>query len=58
MASETRHYALILSLAIALLQSAVPLLGARRRDPAAMEFAGHAALGQLALIALAFGCLT
>jgi cytochrome c-type biogenesis protein CcmF len=58
MASEIGHYALILSLAIALLQSIVPLLGARRRDTAAMALGNHAALGQLALIALAFGCLT
>jgi cytochrome c-type biogenesis protein CcmF len=58
MASEIGHYALILSLAIALLQSIVPLLGARRGDGASMVFGSHAALGQLALIALAFGCLT
>jgi cytochrome c-type biogenesis protein CcmF len=41
-----------------LLQSIVPLLGAHRRDAAAMAVGSYAALGQLALIALAFGCLT
>ncbi|MBI4723950.1 MAG: heme lyase CcmF/NrfE family subunit [Rhodomicrobium sp.] len=58
MASEIGHYALILSLAIAILQSIVPLWGAHRRDMAAMSFGSHAALGQFILIALAFACLT
>ncbi len=58
MASEIGHYALILSFAIAIVQSIVPLWGAHRNDAAAMSFAPLAAIGQFALIALAFGCLT
>jgi len=30
---ETGHYALVLALALALIQSTVPILGARWRDP-------------------------
>ena len=58
MESEIGHFALIVSFALATLQSIIPLLGAHRRDSASMAFAAHAALGQFAFIAIAFGCLT
>ena len=37
MIAETGHYALVLALALALIQSIVPMLGARWRDPALMN---------------------
>jgi cytochrome c-type biogenesis protein CcmF len=57
MASEIGHYALILSFAIAITQSLVPLWGAQQGDRAAMAFANYAAEGQLLFIALSFSCL-
>jgi len=58
MAAEIGQYALILSLMIALLQSAVPLVGAYRRDLHLMAFGSAAAVVQFAFVALAFGCLS
>ncbi len=57
MTVEIGHYALVLALALALVQSVLPVWGARRGDAAAMNTAVPAALGQFALIALAFACL-
>jgi cytochrome c-type biogenesis protein CcmF len=57
MIPETGQFALILALLVALTQSVVPLVGAARRDPAAMALAGPAALAQFLLIALSFGAL-
>jgi cytochrome c-type biogenesis protein CcmF len=57
MIAESGHYALVLALALALIQSTVPLLGARLRDPALMGVARSSALGQLLFAATAFGAL-
>src|SRR4029079_4555313 len=57
MIAELGLYALILAGLVSLLQGTVPLIGAARRRLAWMVFADHAALVQLALVALAFGCL-
>jgi cytochrome c-type biogenesis protein CcmF len=57
MIAELGLYALIMAALVSLLQGTVPLIGAARRRLAWMVFADHAALVQLALVALAFGCL-
>jgi len=51
---ESGHYALVLALALALIQSTVPLLGARLHDPALMNVARSTALAQLLFVALSF----
>jgi cytochrome c-type biogenesis protein CcmF len=57
MIPELGHFALILALLVALVQSAVPLIGAQRRDAILMGVAKPAARLQFVLVALAFGCL-
>jgi cytochrome c-type biogenesis protein CcmF len=54
---EGGHYALVLALALALIQSTVPLLGARWRDPALMNVARSTALAQLLFVGLSFAAL-
>ena len=54
MIAESGHYALVLALALALIQSTVPLLGARLNDPALMNVARSTALAQLLFVALSF----
>jgi len=54
---EVGHYALVLALALALIQSVVPIYGARRRDAALMAVAEPAALVQFGFVALAFAML-
>ena len=54
---EIGHYALVLAFALALLQFALPLWGARVRDAGLMQVGSGAALGQFALVALAFAAL-
>jgi cytochrome c-type biogenesis protein CcmF len=56
--AEAGHYALVLALALALLQSTVPLWGARRNDATLMAVGEGTALGQLVFIGLAFAALT
>ena len=46
MIAEAGHYALVLALGLALIQSTVPILGAQWRDPALM-MARSTALAQL-----------
>ncbi len=58
MIPELGHYALVLALALALVQSVVPVWGARVRDAGMMASAGPVALAQLAFVAFAFLCLT
>ena len=58
MIAEIGHYALVLALALALVQSVVPVLGAARRDAALMRVGPSAALAQLLFIGLAFGALS
>jgi len=57
MNAEVGHYALVLALALALIQSVVPLIGARARDGALMAVAEPAALAQFAFVALSFAML-
>src|SRR6267143_1021394 len=57
MIAEVGHYALVLALALALIQSVVPLIGARARDGALMAVAEPAALAQFGFVALSFAML-
>jgi cytochrome c-type biogenesis protein CcmF len=54
MIPELGHFALVLSLGLALIQGSVPIWGARRRDPSLMAVAGPTAIGQFVLTATAF----
>ncbi|HRO13610.1 MAG TPA: heme lyase CcmF/NrfE family subunit [Paracoccus sp. (in: a-proteobacteria)] len=58
MIAELGHFALILSLAVALFQSVVPMIGAARGWPAWMESARPAALAQVGLVGISFAALT
>lgn len=55
---ELGHYALILALAVALVQFIAPILGAARGDEPLMATGASAALGQFALVSFAYGALT
>jgi len=55
--AELGHYALVLALALALIQSVAPLLGARMNDAALMRLGNSTALMQFGFVALAFGAL-
>ena len=57
MIPELGHFALILALCLALVQSLLPLAGAWRRVPAWMAVARPAAAGQFVFLAIAFGAL-
>jgi len=54
---ELGHYALVLAFALALIQSTVPIIGARMNDPALMSVAGPTALAQFIFVALSFAAL-
>jgi len=58
MIPEIGHYALVLALAVALVQASLPLIGASRNDASLMEVARSGALAQFGFVALAFACLT
>jgi cytochrome c-type biogenesis protein CcmF len=55
--AEAGHYALVLALGLALIQSTVPLLGARWGDHALMNVARSTALAQLLFVAASFTAL-
>ncbi len=55
---ELGHFALVLALGVALIQSILPLWGAYRRDPVIMAVAEPAAVIQLVLVLFSFGALT
>ncbi|MGY3528552.1 heme lyase CcmF/NrfE family subunit [Bradyrhizobium sp. USDA 4452] len=57
MIAESGHYALVLALALALIQSIVPIVGARWRDAALMNVARSTALAQLLFVAVSFAAL-
>src|SRR6202789_1726821 len=57
MIAEAGHYALVLALALALIQSTVPIMGARWRDPALMNVARSTALAQLLFVGASFAAL-
>src|ERR1700726_4552378 len=58
MAPELGHYALVLALALALIEGVIPIIGTRSRDPVLMGVARPAALTQFAFVATAFAALT
>ena len=58
MIPELGHFALILALAVALVQGTLPLIGASRGDLRLMALGRTAALTQAFLVLLAFGALT
>jgi cytochrome c-type biogenesis protein CcmF len=57
MIAELGHYALVLALALALIQSWSPVVGARKGDVALMRLADSTALAQFVFVALSFGAL-
>jgi cytochrome c-type biogenesis protein CcmF len=57
MIAEVGHYALVLALALALIQSIVPLYGARTRDASLMAVAEPTAIVQFGFVALSFAML-
>ncbi len=58
MIPEVGHYALVLALALGLLQSVVPVIGARTHDDTLMRLANSTALMQFGFVALSFAALT
>jgi len=54
---EFGHYALVLALAVAVLQAVIPMVGAERGNQTLMAFAGRAALVQALCVISAFGAL-
>jgi cytochrome c-type biogenesis protein CcmF len=58
MIAEIGHYALVLALGLALIQSVVPIVGAWLRDDTLTGVAGPTALAQFAFVATAFAALT
>jgi cytochrome c-type biogenesis protein CcmF len=57
MIPELGHYALVLALALGLIQSVAPMIGARQQDAALMRLATSTALMQFAFVTLSFGAL-
>jgi cytochrome c-type biogenesis protein CcmF len=55
---ELGHYALVMALAISLLQAVLPVIGARRHDAALMQVAPAAAMVSFAFVLFAFAALT
>ena len=55
---ETGHFALVLAFALALVQSTLPLIGARTGNDRMMAVGGPVALTGFAMTALAFAALT
>ena len=58
MIAELGHFALILALAVALVQASLPMAGAQRGDTRLMTLGRYAALTQALLIAVSFAALT
>jgi cytochrome c-type biogenesis protein CcmF len=58
MIPELGHYALVLALALGLIQSIVPVVGARSRDASLMRLANSTALMQFVFVAVSFSALT
>ncbi|WP_137179301.1 heme lyase CcmF/NrfE family subunit [Roseomonas sp. AR75] len=57
MIAELGHFALALALILAFAQTALPLLGAEKRDARLMSSAAPLAIGQFIAIAASFACL-
>jgi len=58
MIPEIGHYALVLALSMAIIQSVLPLIGAQQGKESWIAVARPAAQGQFAFVLLSFGCLT
>jgi len=58
MIPELGHYALVLALALGLIQSIVPIVGAATRDAGLMRLASSTAVMQFLFVALSFAALT
>ena len=58
MIPEIGHYALVLALSMAVIQSVLPLIGAQQGKESWIAVARPAAQGQFAFVLLSFGCLT
>jgi cytochrome c-type biogenesis protein CcmF len=58
MIPELGHYALVLALALGLIQSVAPVIGASSRDDALMRLGSSTALMQFVFVALSFSALT
>lgn len=58
MIAEIGHFALVLALALAVIQSIVPLVGVRLHDGALLHVSGSAAVAQFLFVALSFAALT
>ncbi|MCW8934422.1 MAG: heme lyase CcmF/NrfE family subunit [Gammaproteobacteria bacterium] len=58
MIPEIGHFALILALCLAVIQSVVPLIGAQKKISSWVEVAAPAAIGQTLFIVISFICLT
>ncbi len=58
MSIEIGHFALVLSLAVAILQMLLPVAGVRFGDSGLMRLADRAAALQFLLVGIAFACLT
>ena len=58
MIPEIGHFALILALALALVQGTLPLIGAQQNNAALMSVARSAAIGHLLFVTVAYACLT
>jgi len=58
MIPEIGHFALILALSLALVQTLFPLIGAAQGIPNWMAVARPAAVGQFVFMSIAYGCLT
>jgi len=58
MTPELGHFALVLALALGLIQSIVLVIGVRRRDDALMRLGDSTALAQFAFVAVSFSALT
>jgi len=58
MTPELGHFALVLALGLALIQSIVPVIGVHRRDGSLMRLASSTALAQFVFVALSFLALT
>jgi cytochrome c-type biogenesis protein CcmF len=58
MTPELGHFALVLALGLALIQSIVPVIGVHRRDGSLMRLGSSTALAQFVFVALSFLALT
>ncbi|MGL4635970.1 MAG: heme lyase CcmF/NrfE family subunit [Beijerinckiaceae bacterium] len=58
MSVEAGHFAMVLALAVAVVQCLVPWLGVQRNNTALMQLGDRAALLQFLLLGISFACLT